>query len=93
MERPHPDRYIALVGRGARPKPAPRSSEGAARDDEAAMLCLRTRVGVAGRLAGAASLLADGLAERDGDRIVLTPAGRLLANEATARLLLAGTSR
>jgi DNA-binding transcriptional LysR family regulator len=36
--------------------------------------------------------VADGLAERRGDRAVLTPAGRLLANEATARLLLAHSS-
>jgi hypothetical protein len=55
------------------------------------MLGLRTRHGVAPTPA-AESLVADGLAARHGARIVLTPAGRLLANEATARLLGAPTT-
>ncbi|HLJ07985.1 MAG TPA: hypothetical protein VKX24_05575, partial [Acidimicrobiia bacterium] len=60
------------------------------REREAAMLALRTRRGVpAGPAAG--GLAVDGLAERCGDRFVLTPKGRLLANEATTRLLSART--
>ena len=54
------------------------------------MLALRTRDGVAdGPAAG--RLVEDGLAERRAGRVVLTPAGRLLANEATTRLLGAKT--
>ena len=52
------------------------------------MLALRTRAGVPDGPA-ADGLVADGLAERIGDRVVLTATGRLLANEATTRLLLA----
>jgi hypothetical protein len=54
------------------------------------MLALRTRDGVPAGPA-AESLVADGLAEHRDDRVVLTPAGRLLANEATTRLLGAST--
>jgi hypothetical protein len=50
------------------------------------MLALRTRQGVAPG-PEADGLVADGLAEHRDDRVVLTPRGRLLANEATARLL------
>jgi len=63
---------------------------GAELDHEAAMLALRTRGGVPAGPA-ADGLVTDGLAERHGSRIVLTPAGRLLANEATTRLLGAST--
>jgi oxygen-independent coproporphyrinogen-3 oxidase len=87
-----PDRYIALIGAGASPEAGHETLAGAERDDEAAMLALRTRAGVPAGPA-AERLVADGLAERQGGRVVLTPAGRLLANEATARLLLtAGSS-
>jgi len=55
------------------------------------MLALRTRGGVAGS-AAADTLVTDGLAERRGGRVVLTPSGRLLANEATTRLLGAYSS-
>ncbi len=73
-----------------RRKRGTRSCAGPERADEAAMLALRTREGVpAGEAAD--RLLADGLAERRGARVVLTPAGRLLANEATTRLLGAPT--
>ena len=63
-----------------------------ARDgEEATMLALRTRGGVPAGPA-ADSLVADGLAEHRDGRVVLTPGGRLLANEATTRLLGASTS-
>ena len=52
------------------------------------MLALRTRSGVP-RSPAADGLVADGLAEHRAGRVVLTPTGRLLANEATHRLLSA----
>jgi coproporphyrinogen III oxidase-like Fe-S oxidoreductase len=58
-----------------------------ARAEEALALALRTRLGVPAVDGG--ELVEDGLAERRGDRLVLTRRGRLLGNEATARLLLA----
>jgi len=83
-----PDRYIGLVEEGASAEAGHETLEGPDREAEAAMLALRTRHGVpSGPAAG--GLVADGLAERRAGRIVLTPAGRLLANEATTRLLLA----
>jgi oxygen-independent coproporphyrinogen-3 oxidase len=86
-----PDRYVALVGEGASAEAGHEVLDGADRDGEAAMLALRTREGVP--LSPAADgLVADGLAERRGGRVVLTPAGRLLANEATIRLLGACSS-
>jgi oxygen-independent coproporphyrinogen-3 oxidase len=81
-----PDRYIALIGQDASPEGGHEVLGGPDRDHEAAMLALRTRDGVPGGPA-ADSLVADGLADRRGGRVVLTPAGRLLANEATTRLL------
>jgi oxygen-independent coproporphyrinogen-3 oxidase len=81
-----PDRYIALVGQGASPEAAHELLGGPERGAEATMLALRTRHGVAVSPA-AETLVADGLADRRGDRVVLTPHGRLLANEATMRLL------
>jgi len=85
-----PDRYIALVGSGAPAEAGHEVLDGAGREREAAMLALRTRRGVAAGPA-ADGLVGDGLAERRGERVVLTPHGRLLANEATTRLLLAHT--
>jgi oxygen-independent coproporphyrinogen-3 oxidase len=85
-----PDRYIALVEQGASPEAGNEILAGPVLDHEAAMLALRTRDGVPAGPA-ADGLVADGLAERRGPRVVLTPAGRLLANEATTRLLSAST--
>ena len=87
-----PDRYIGLIGGGAPAEAGHEVLDGPARHDEAAMLGLRTRHGVPAD-AAAEALVADGLAARHGARIVLTPTGRLLANEATARLLGAASSR
>jgi oxygen-independent coproporphyrinogen-3 oxidase len=81
-----PDRYIALVQSGECPEGGHEVLDGPGREGEATMLALRTRHGVPWTPA-AAALVADGLAERHGDRAVLTPTGRLLANEATTRLL------
>jgi putative oxygen-independent coproporphyrinogen III oxidase len=81
-----PDRYIALVERDASTEAAHELLGTAQREAEATMLGLRTRDGVPVTPA-AESLVDDGLGERRGDRIVLTVEGRLLANEATTRLL------
>jgi oxygen-independent coproporphyrinogen-3 oxidase len=86
-----PDRYIALLGEGASPEAGHETLDGTDREGEAAMLALRTRSGVPSSPA-ADGLVTDGLAARHGRRVVLTPTGRLLANEATARLLGAYSS-
>src|SRR5207302_6596939 len=86
-----PDRYIALLGEGASPEAGHETLDGADREGEAAMLALRTRHGVAPS-PQADGLVTDGLAARQDRRVVLSPAGRLLANEATARLLGAYSS-
>jgi len=85
-----PDRYIALVESGASPEAGHELVAGPRFDDEGVMLALRTRDGVPAGPA-ADGLVSDGLAERRGRRIVLTATGRLLANEATSRLLGAPT--
>jgi coproporphyrinogen III oxidase-like Fe-S oxidoreductase len=85
-----PDRYIALVEEGASPEAGHEVLAGPEVDHEEAMLALRTRAGVPAGPA-ADGLVADGLAERRGSRVVLTATGRLLANEATTRLLGAPT--
>ena len=51
------------------------------------MLALRTRCRRARPDRPPTASSADGLAERRDGRVVLTPPGRLLANEATTRLL------
>ena len=86
-----PDRYIDLVRRGQSPEAAHELLVGPERDAEAVMLALRTRHGVPATPA-AAALVSDGLAEFHGDRVVLTQQGRLLANEATTRLLAVHSS-
>ena len=66
--------------------PAPRA-------EEACALALRTRAGSPIDAAAApvvAELAASGFVRRVGDRVVLTPRGRLLASDVTARLLVAG---
>jgi putative oxygen-independent coproporphyrinogen III oxidase len=87
-----PDRYIGLVGDGRSPEAGWEELAPEARRDEATVLALRTRSGLPldGDGHGDAGLVADGLAERRGSRLVLTRRGRLLANEATTRLLLTG---
>ena len=85
-----PDRYIALISQDAAPEGGHELLAHPDREHEAAMLALRTRAGVPSGPA-ADSLVADGLAEHRDGRVVLTPTGRLLANEATTRLLGAST--
>ena len=84
-----PERYIGLLARGQNPEAGSESLDPPARADEAIVLALRTRSGAA--VGADAGLVTDGLAGWHGDRLVLTRRGRLLANEATTRLLLART--
>ena len=87
-----PERYISLVGEGGSAEGGHEVLDGPDREGEAAMLALRTRHGVP-RSPAADGLVADGLAEHQGARIVLTPTGRLLANEASTRLMPARSPR
>jgi putative oxygen-independent coproporphyrinogen III oxidase len=82
-----PERYIAAVGQKRSPEAGSEALDPAARAEEAMALALRTSTG-ARLVSGDAGLVADGLASRRGDRLVLTRRGRLLASDATARLLL-----
>lgn len=80
-----PERYISLVQAGAPVEGGSETLDPAGRAREAAELSLRTDRGVP------ASLVPDdvvdaGLVRVEGDRAVLTVAGRLLANEVAVRL-------
>jgi len=81
-----PERYISLVRAGVPPVAGEEVLDADGRRVEALELSLRTAEGVpAGTLAGDEAAVA-GLIERRGDRLVLTAAGRLLANEVAVRL-------
>ena len=86
-----PERYISLVGSGQSPAGAGELIDAGVRTTERLQLALRTRDGVAvADLPPGAEVtlvLDEGLAERRGDRIVLTRRGRLLASEVTLLLL------
>jgi putative oxygen-independent coproporphyrinogen III oxidase len=82
-----PERYIAAIEAGASPEAAGERLDAPERRVEALQLAVRTRDGVpAGAFGPAALDVLDGLVERHGDRVVLTPRGRLLANEVALRL-------
>ena len=82
-----PDRYIDLVAAGASPEGGAEELDPATREREGLELVLRTRAGVpADSVDDLDVLLARGLIVGHGDRVVLTPAGRLLANEVAIRL-------
>jgi oxygen-independent coproporphyrinogen-3 oxidase len=88
-----PERYIAAVRAGSTAEAGAERLEPTPRAEEACALALRTRAG--SPVADAASAVVADLAEsgfvrRVGDRVVLTPRGRLLASDVTARLLVAG---
>ncbi len=85
-----PERYIAAIRSEASAEAGAEVLDAAGRAEEALMLSIRTRSGAtvpAGATAVAAELVAGGLVERIGDRVVLTRRGRLLASEVTTRLL------
>ena len=83
-----PERYLNAIETGASPESGSERLDGDDRRVEGLQLAIRTRRGVPGgevsdRVLGEL----EGLIERvPGDRVVLTPAGRLLANEVAIRL-------
>jgi putative oxygen-independent coproporphyrinogen III oxidase len=87
-----PERYIAAVESGASPIAGCVELDEAARRREALQLGLRTRRGIAldaldeAAMAELDPLTGHGLIERHDERVVLTRAGRLLANEVAVRL-------
>jgi putative oxygen-independent coproporphyrinogen III oxidase len=85
-----PERYVEAVRSGTAPEAGSEELDAAGRDAEMLGLALRTRAGaaVAALDAGGVAELTDaGLLAVEGDRVVLTRAGRLLANEVTLRLI------
>jgi putative oxygen-independent coproporphyrinogen III oxidase len=82
-----PERYVAAVEAGRSPESGSEQLDDAERRVEGLQLAIRTRHGVAGAdVTDEVVTELDGLIERREDRVVLTPAGRLLANEVAIRL-------
>jgi oxygen-independent coproporphyrinogen-3 oxidase len=81
-----PERYCALVEAGAAATAGEEVLEGPARAQEALELALRTRRGVPAATLDRTDPALDGLVDSVGDRLVLTPRGRLLATEVSLRL-------
>jgi putative oxygen-independent coproporphyrinogen III oxidase len=79
-----PERYIACVSAGESPEAAGETLDAETRRVEGLQLSLRTRSGVPRDALDATEL--DGLVAAAGERVVLTRAGRLLANEIAVRL-------
>jgi putative oxygen-independent coproporphyrinogen III oxidase len=79
-----PERYIALVHAGETPEAAGETLDDETRRLERLQLALRTREGVPLSALDAEPL--ESLVERRGDRLVLTRAGRLVANDISTRL-------
>jgi oxygen-independent coproporphyrinogen-3 oxidase len=86
-----PDRYIEAVGRGDTVEAASETLDAGTRRFERLELALRTRDGVPSGSFSADTLeLLEGMLERhpsEPDQVVLTRAGRLMANDIAARLL------
>jgi putative oxygen-independent coproporphyrinogen III oxidase len=82
-----PERYLALVEAGLPAEAAGEQLDPDERRLEALQLSLRTRAGVpVGALSDTDQTELAGLIARDGDRLVLTARGRLVANEVSLRL-------
>jgi len=81
-----PDRYVDLIARGESPMAADEVLSPATRTFERLELSLRTNRGVPVDALDPDDEDLAGLVEVDGDRVVLTRAGRLLANEISTRL-------
>jgi oxygen-independent coproporphyrinogen-3 oxidase len=79
-----PERYIALVAAGAPTEAAGETLDAETRRVDGLQLSLRTRSGVPADALDTDEL--DGLVRVEGERVVLTRAGRLLANEIAVRL-------
>jgi putative oxygen-independent coproporphyrinogen III oxidase len=93
-----PERYIAAIAAAESPEAGNEVLDAATRADEALVLTLRTSAGIKLPAADADprsvafcidELVDAGLLDRVADRAVLTRRGRLLGNEAAARLLVA----
>ena len=82
-----PERYIAAIEEGRSPEAGSEELDADARRVETLQLSIRTRSGVAADQvpAGFVEEL-EGLVTQQGDRVVLTTEGRLLANEVAIRL-------
>lgn len=87
-----PERYVDLVGRDMTTEAGFETLSESARSEEAITLSLRTRSGVVAHRdrAKRSRIVEEGLATWESENLVLTRRGRLLANDATARLLAAG---
>jgi len=88
-----PDRYIAAIEANASTEAGSEILDPTPRAEEACALALRTRLGATVGAAAAGTvdeLAAGGFVRRVDGRVVLTPHGRLMASDVTARLLLAG---
>jgi oxygen-independent coproporphyrinogen-3 oxidase len=84
-----PERYVAAVRAGRSTEAAGEELVPADRRLEALQLAIRTRAGVpSGALAAEDRAELDGLVVPEGDRLVLSVQGRLLANEVAVRLRL-----
>jgi len=86
-----PERWIDAVESGRPTEAAGETLDPDERALEALQLALRTREGVPTSALDLADPALDGLVTVRDDRAVLTPEGRLLANEVALRLRLAGT--
>jgi oxygen-independent coproporphyrinogen-3 oxidase len=90
-----PERYVARVSGGGSTEAGSETLDADGRRDERFVLALRTATGATpppGTSETVAELEAAGLVDTTGGRIVLTRAGRLLANDVTARLLAASAA-
>jgi putative oxygen-independent coproporphyrinogen III oxidase len=82
-----PERYIAAVTEGRSPEAGGEELDAPGRRLEALQLAVRTKEGVPVGALGPSDLAdLDGLVEKRDERLVLTPRGRLLANEVAVRL-------
>ena len=89
-----PDRYIELVNSGESPESAHENLDDETRALEALQLLLRTKDGVPVDAFAADDLeFMTGMLETRGDRLVLTRAGRLMANEVSIRLRIPVTNK
>lgn len=87
-----PERYVDLVRHDGPTEAGSEALGERARSEEAITLSLRTRSGVVAHWdqAERSRIVQEGLATWESENLVLTQRGRLLANDATARLLAAG---
>jgi oxygen-independent coproporphyrinogen-3 oxidase len=82
-----PERYIAAVTEGRDPVAVTEDLDPATRSHETLQLSLRTRSGLPRSALRADDPALEGLVAPEGDRLVLTRRGRLLANEVALRIL------